>query len=373
MSAAASPPQTTESVRSGSSGGVASTASLSSVMARWVRPPRRSSCCPPQGGASGRRLRFQSSTAEEEEEEEEPLGVEMLKKVVEKATYTRCYCEENVLLLCQRVSRVAAERQDSVFDWKCFAVFVSNQLERCPVWRQRAAADDDAPCVWDYHVVCYCVSDILGRSVVVDMDSTLPVVCDAARYVALAIAPSLKLPEELHPRLRVVPGDIYVRHFASDRRHMRGVATPEPSYGCICGALATKAFNLDEFKSMEDDHPSDDLSPRGVVMDVHAFWTWIDATNRDEPNATATVPPRVPASLSIVDQRRHLHFADDLVHRGAADPEIVTNDDDDDGNNNNYASRGGGGDEKEEDEENTHPPQNEDQDDDDDDDDDVET
>lgn len=230
--------------------------------------------------------------------EDEP-AIEMLKKIAEKAIYTRCYCEENVYLLCQRIERLAAAEKS---DWKCYAVFISNELERCPVWRQRAAADDDAPCIWDYHVVCYCVSEKCERAVVVDLDTTLPVVCRAVTYVEEALMPTLKLPaaQDLYPKLRIVPGPIFLRHFASDRRHMRRPndddsgrqwIAPPPPYAPLCGQLAKRPWNLDEYKDVQEDmqqsassrqhnHIDDEIlanaGPTGLVVDLHTFASWVD-------------------------------------------------------------------------------------------------
>lgn len=240
------------------------------------------------------------------EDNDEPLAVEMLKKVAEKSIYTRCYCEENVYMLCQRVSRLAAERQDAGFDWQCFAVFISNEIERCPVWRQKAAADDDAPCVWDYHVVLYCTSDRCKRAVVVDLDTTLPIVYDAAKYVTSALAPSVKLSKDLHPKVRVVNGREYLDHFASDRRHMRygsGWISPPPPYAPIVGQFATRPWNLDEFKSMDDDNCDavhvagkfQTTNRRGKVMNIFEFSDSIEASKRDDASLVESTLHRIPA------------------------------------------------------------------------------
>lgn len=269
--------------------------SMSSMMATWVsHPNKRSTLCRPrfrQKRTMMRRFKMIHG-GDGKEHDEEPLPVEMLKKVAEKSTYTRCYCEENVYMLCQRVSRLSAERQDAGFDWQCFAVFISNEIERCPVWWQKAGADDDAPCLWDYHVVLYCVSDRCKRAVVVDLDTTLPVVCDAVSYVTQALAPSLKLSSDLHPKVRVVKGRDYLSHFASDRRHMRDGnrwLSPPPPYPPIVGQFATKPWNLDEYKNMDDRcdavHMADDLQAtghRGRVMSIFTFCNWIEISKRDE-------------------------------------------------------------------------------------------
>ena len=54
----------------------------------------------------------------------------------EDFSHTPCYCEENVLHMCQMIS---SSSSSDVLD-RCSVVFVSNARRAVPLWRQRAAA-----------------------------------------------------------------------------------------------------------------------------------------------------------------------------------------------------------------------------------------
>ena len=65
----------------------------------------------------------------------------------EDQIYTKCYCEENVWKLCERLG------QES-FDSAAYAVFISNEGQTVPLWCQSASKDpENQPVVWDYHVI----------------------------------------------------------------------------------------------------------------------------------------------------------------------------------------------------------------------------
>ena len=126
------------------------------------------------------------------------------------STYTSCWCEENIYLLCQNF-----EQNQSLRDsWEIFAVFISNSNKtvcgttfqvfeptpnKCPffffgggnikaaLWYQKAAQLEGGPVVWDYHVVLLLrprkgVDSELNEndrttSWVYDFDTILPVPC----------------------------------------------------------------------------------------------------------------------------------------------------------------------------------------------------
>jgi hypothetical protein len=160
--------------------------------------------------------------------------------------YTPSYCEENVANLARRLHQTAsplpppAETGSSSSSPQPSAVvaFVSNDSKRCPVWHQRAANEDGAPVVWDYHVVLL-IRRGEGRWVVMDLDSTLPFPCPLRDYAVHSFRPHHPAMAgdggaAFHQRFRVLPSELYLRVFASDRRHMRtdagGWLAPPPLY-----------------------------------------------------------------------------------------------------------------------------------------------
>lgn len=54
-----------------------------------------------------------------------------------------CFSEENVWMLCEKVSKENAEELS-----RCYAVFVSNEGRTVPLWRQKAGHGDDHIVMW---------------------------------------------------------------------------------------------------------------------------------------------------------------------------------------------------------------------------------
>ena len=110
--------------------------------------------------------------------------------------YAPYYCEENVFHLA--ADPLVAKRPREV-------VFISNAGRSCAVWHQRAARRPGAPMVWDYHVVL-----LVGAPWEVwDLDTTLGMPVPAAHYVRRSMREGLA--EDLEPRFRVVPADVFAR------------------------------------------------------------------------------------------------------------------------------------------------------------------
>ncbi|KAF9566342.1 hypothetical protein CPC08DRAFT_814909 [Agrocybe pediades] len=190
------------------------------------------------------------------------------------SVYTRCYCEENVYLLCDQFLKDTSVTER----WEAYAVFISNENKTAALWYQKAARVEGNPVIWDYHVILVLrprnEADTLesldsgslsaqyeadqSGSWVYDFDTTLPVPCQWEDYL------SLTFPEGLLPayesKFRVVPGVLFLQHFASDRSHMivkpnstvngstdtDALCTPAysaspPTYAPICGKLALKS------------------------------------------------------------------------------------------------------------------------------------
>ncbi|KAL4425725.1 hypothetical protein ABPG75_009741 [Micractinium tetrahymenae] len=155
--------------------------------------------------------------------------------------YQACYCEENVWLLARSLQ--ASHAGSSL---QLFAVFVSNHSKTVPLWRQRAAAHPDSPVVWDYHVFLL-ARPAQGPALVLDLDSTLePFPCTLGQYRRGALLGSAGgLPAQYQRCYRVVPAQLFLAHFASDRSHMReaggGWLQPPPPWPPIAGAAAAVA------------------------------------------------------------------------------------------------------------------------------------
>ncbi|KAF9452261.1 hypothetical protein P691DRAFT_722298 [Macrolepiota fuliginosa MF-IS2] len=194
-------------------------------------------------------------------------------------TYTRCYCEENVYLLCQEFMT----RKDVHEHWEVWAVFISNERKTVALWEQKVAREEGAPVVWDYHVILLLEAKGIGngsawgsrggvgtsdrssrngvQSWVYDFDTAItPVPCPWDEYMMRTF------PYELTPQyrssFRLITGEVFINHFASDRSHMVSLFfragllqlrpsleegqlssynSPPPTYDPICGELSRKA------------------------------------------------------------------------------------------------------------------------------------
>ncbi|KAK9157266.1 hypothetical protein Scep_003840 [Stephania cephalantha] len=133
--------------------------------------------------------------------------------------HTPCYCEENVYQLCKTLSSIGVADADGS---DLFVVFISNDNKKVPLWHQKASKQADGFIIWDYHVVCI-QKNVEGKSSrrVWDLDSDLPFPSSLSQYISEAIQPSLQIHPEFRRFFRVVHAPLFLRFFASDRRHMK--------------------------------------------------------------------------------------------------------------------------------------------------------
>ncbi|THG00110.1 hypothetical protein TEA_012406 [Camellia sinensis var. sinensis] len=167
--------------------------------------------------------------------------------------------EENVYLLCKKLctSGVAdAEGSD------LFVVFISNEKKQVPLWHQKASQRADGVVLWDFHVICIQRKKGDSSPVVWDLDSSLPFPSPLASYVSETIRPSFQLFSEFQRFFRVVHAPIFLRSFASDRRHMKDsvgnwIAQP-PAYEAIVAEDGT-VHNVNEYI---------EISTAGLAKDI---------------------------------------------------------------------------------------------------------
>ena len=166
--------------------------------------------------------------------------------------YTKCYCEENIWMLCQHVKNSNPE-----FLSNLSTLFISNPNKSIPIWEQLGQKDKDCPVVWDYHVVLLLAfqNNSSYEYFVYDLDSSLPFPSRLSEYVKKALRSDSDLMSQYWRYIRVVPAKLYLENFASDRSHMK---TPDgewyaqpPSYPCI--STKTCKMNLNNYISMNDD------------------------------------------------------------------------------------------------------------------------
>ncbi len=155
------------------------------------------------------------------------------------------YCEENAWHLCQ---------EPFIGDEKRHVVFISNLECAVPMWNQSAGRGK--PVEWDYHVVVLTENP----AQIWDVDSLLGIPIQLFDYLAGSFHP--EMPECYQPCFRVVPSDVFIDVFASDRSHMKrtngSYRKPPPSWPII-GKPGT-ASNLMQFTDMRETFVGDVLS-----------------------------------------------------------------------------------------------------------------
>ncbi|KAG5728313.1 Protein N-terminal glutamine amidohydrolase [Termitomyces sp. T112] len=149
-----------------------------------------------------------------------------------KTPYTSCYCEENIYLLAQAF----LGNPDVSRHWEIFVVFISNSSKSVALWNQKRALEQDLPVVWDYHVVLLLgpreefqhptrdmtrtatasvdAEDKSNKVWIYDCDTRLPLPCVLEDYM---FSTFMDVPPHYE---RIIPGDVFLKQFASDRSHM---------------------------------------------------------------------------------------------------------------------------------------------------------
>ncbi|KAI0654743.1 N-terminal glutamine amidase-domain-containing protein [Cubamyces menziesii] len=248
--------------------------------------------------------------------------------------YTSCYCEENIYLLAQTFTQLSesnATERRGPWPWQIFVVFISNGGKTVALWNQKAARDSDTGVVvWDYHVVLVLLPVSVpvsvprrdggaphaslgrgeggGEAWVYDFDTTLvPVPCPWRDYVAGTFPYAFdrrladQIDERFHSLFRVIPADVYLDHFASDRSHMDEAdeaipegprySMPPPPYPPLRGtkarALGVTNNLMASFVSMSLSHLPSALSKTlaegyGQVMDLDGFVAWLAGPSGSE-------------------------------------------------------------------------------------------
>lgn len=184
-----------------------------------------------------------------------------------------CFCEENVWRLAHRklhsspsshsnsTTKLSTSTSQSPLpddESRYFVAFVSNPSKCVCFFHQRANPDPTTAIFWDYHVLL--LEQLRPQhddasTVVWDMDSYLPFPCPLDEYLDHAFPDEQDDDDQeeeasgraqILPLFRVIPAEIFLKHFSSDRSHMwdakkkKWNATP-PAYPCILAAGETKS------------------------------------------------------------------------------------------------------------------------------------
>ena len=135
--------------------------------------------------------------------------------------YAACYCEENIWHLCGRPELPGTERK---------VIWISSLKGVYPLWCQRAAAHDNEPVWWDYHVILLVRTDVWQ---VWDLDTTLELPVAASDYFPRTFRDQ----SQVAPLFRVMDAQYFRDTFSSTRAHMKsgqsGWLAPPPDWPVI--------------------------------------------------------------------------------------------------------------------------------------------
>nr|CAG8587663.1 67_t:CDS:2 [Entrophospora candida] len=147
----------------------------------------------------------------------------------EDLIYTKCYCEENIYHLCKKF---LLDEKNEDYKEGIYVCFISNEDKVVPLFRQSSSELENGLVLWDYHVIL--------------------------------------ILKEKQKKFRLIPGETFVKVFASDRSHMIDKDgmwnSPPPNYPPISNQEFT--MNLDLFISMTENLNSDKF---GKVINESEF------------------------------------------------------------------------------------------------------
>lgn len=123
--------------------------------------------------------------------------------------YQAFWCEENIWRLCADAVVGPGER---------VVLMLTGTAGHVACWGQRAATSDDAPVLWDYHVVLAVRHE--GWSVW-DLDCRLGYPLPASAWLATIFPCPDTVRPVFQPRCLLIPANEYRDQLRSDRSHMR--------------------------------------------------------------------------------------------------------------------------------------------------------
>ena len=172
--------------------------------------------------------------------------------------YTALFCEENIWHLTRSLIEQGIESKDIKI------VFITNKDKQIAVFNQCAAVENQA-ILWDYHVIL--MVKIEHKPCIFDFDTRLPFVSNYEDYLNNSFADNID--SKYSGVFRIIPAEVYLKHFHSDRSHMKGLISDDdfPKYPPILSNLSTKI----ELKNLFDS----EIKDTSIIKDTKQLKVWI--------------------------------------------------------------------------------------------------
>ena len=160
--------------------------------------------------------------------------------------YTPFFCEENIWHLAVRML-AGGEAAETLS-----VLVLCNPARQVPLFAQRAGRPEDGLVVWDYHVILR--QAMAADGLIFDYDSRLSFPSSFKTYRFATFPDTCRLPPAFRPLVRIIPATAWLRHFSSDRSHMRDAAgnplQPFPPWPSISPPDGERRIDLQEYLNM---------------------------------------------------------------------------------------------------------------------------
>ncbi len=151
-------------------------------------------------------------------------------------TYTPLFCEENIWKL---IESFYTNKHVTPID----VLFIINPSNTVAIFEQTLSQGKE-PVIWDYHVVLS--ARFKQKTVIFDFDSRCNFPSEMSQYFASTFPPERPVSNKYQALLKVIPAELYLKKFSSDRKHMTGIISENafPTYEIIQPTNIAETFNL---------------------------------------------------------------------------------------------------------------------------------
>jgi glutamine amidase-like protein len=159
--------------------------------------------------------------------------------------YTPLFCEENIWKL---VSALYTNQLAKPID----VLFLLNKTNSIALFAQNSSNINKAV-IWDYHVIL--TAQLNSEIVVFDFDSTCNFPVPVGKYFEQTFSSNQPLTDIYQAFIKPVSAAYFIKHFYSDRAHMRGIIDDEkfPPYEIIMPDMGIKKLTLKQCRNLSLD------------------------------------------------------------------------------------------------------------------------
>lgn len=171
--------------------------------------------------------------------------------------YTQGFCEENIWWLARSLS-------EEDYDIKEMEVlFFCNSDKSILVFNQRAS-DQGQPMLWDYHVVLQLTVD--GQAFIYDFDTRLDFPVHRSIYCRNTFPVQTSIAERYRTWVRRIPAEGFLRHFCSDRSHMKHHVNDScfPGYPPIQAEAGVEGIDISDYWNFQLQLPACKVEPISI-------------------------------------------------------------------------------------------------------------